>query len=153
MGSMSLLDQIQVTSLRQISTTGGDVWHALKSTDESFSGFGEAYFSWVEPRAIKAWKQHLKMKMNLVVPFGEVRFVFCDFANFSFREEFIGSTSYSRLTVPPKIWFGFQGMSEAPSLVLNLADLVHNSAEMERKSLFSGISCNILHPMDTKIFT
>ena len=45
---MNLLDQIRVTPLQQISTPGGDVWHALKSTEESFKGFGEAYFSWVE---------------------------------------------------------------------------------------------------------
>ena len=47
---MNLLDQIRVTPLQQISTPGGDVWHALKSTEESFQGFGEAYFSWVEAR-------------------------------------------------------------------------------------------------------
>ena len=43
MGSMNLLDQIQITPLRQIPTTGGDIWHALKSTDDSYHGFGEAY--------------------------------------------------------------------------------------------------------------
>ena len=132
---MSLLDQIQMTSLRQISTTGGDVWHALKSTDDSFNGFGEAYFSWVEPGSVKAWKKHLKMTMNLIVPIGTIRFVFCDLKSCVIREENIGATSYKRLTVPPKIWYGFQGISEAPSLVLNLANLPHGPAEVERKSL------------------
>ena len=135
MGSMNLLDQIQITPLRQIPTTGGDIWHALKYTDDSFHGFGEAYFSWVESGAIKAWKRHLKMKMNLVVPVGDVRFVFCELASVSFREEFIGVASYARLTIPPRIWFGFQGMSDAPSLVLNLANLPHDPTEVERKSL------------------
>ena len=55
---MNLLDQIRVTPLQQIFNPGGDVWHALKSTEESFQGFGEAYFSWVELNSIKAWKQH-----------------------------------------------------------------------------------------------
>mgnify|MGYP001410549270 CR=1 FL=1 len=67
MGSISLLDQIQVKPQQQISTAGGEVWHALKSTEDSFIGFGEAYFSWVEPGAVKAWKQHLHMTMNLVL--------------------------------------------------------------------------------------
>ena len=130
---MNLLDQIQVTPLQQISTLGGDVWHALKSTEKSFNGFGEAYFSWVEARSIKAWKQHLQMTMNLVVPIGTVRFVFCDLLSYSFREEEIGASNYARITVPPKIWFGFQGMSEKPSLVLNVANLPHDPAEVERK--------------------
>jgi len=130
---MNLLDQIRVTPLQQISTPGGDVWHALKSTEESFHGFGEAYFSWVEARSIKAWKQHLRMTMNLVVPIGTVRFIFCDLLRHSFREEEIGGSNYSRITVPPKIWFGFQGMSVKPSLVLNVANLPNDPAEMERK--------------------
>ena len=133
MGSLNLLDQIRVTSLQQIFTPGGDVWHALKSTEESFNGFGEAYFSWVELNSIKAWKQHLRMTMNLVVPIGIVRFVFCDLLHHSFREEQIGESTYARITVPPKIWFGFQGISAKTSLVLNVANLPHDPAEVERK--------------------
>ena len=130
---MNLLDQIRVTPLQQISTPGGDVWHALKSTEKSFEGFGEAYFTWVEARSIKAWKQHLQMTMNLVVAIGTVRFVFCDLLHHSFREEEIGASNYSRITVPPNIWFGFQGMSVKPSLILNVANLPHDPAEVERK--------------------
>ena len=130
---MNLLDQIRVTPLQQISTLGGDVWHALKSSEESFKGFGEVYFSWVEAESIKAWKQHLRMTMNLVVPIGTVRFVFCDLLRHSFREEEIGASNYARITVPPKIWFGFQGLSAKPSLVLNVANLPHDPAEVERK--------------------
>ena len=130
---MKLLDQIRVTPLQQISTLGGDVWHALKSSEESFKGFGEVYFSWVEAESVKAWKQHLRMTMNLAVPIGTVRFVFCDLLRHAFREEEIGASNYSRITVPPNIWFGFQGMSEKLSLVLNLANLPHDPAEVGRK--------------------
>ena len=131
---MNLLDQIRVTPLQQIFNPGGDVWHALKSTEESFQGFGEVYFSWVELNSIKAWKQHLRMTMNLVVPIGMVRFVFCDLLRHTFREEQIGESTYARITVPPNIWFGFQGMSEKPSLVLNVANLSHDPVEVERKN-------------------
>ena len=58
---------------------------------------------------------------------------FCDLLNHTFREEEIGVSTYVRITVPPKIWFGFQGMSEKPSLVLNVANLPHDPAEVERK--------------------
>ena len=62
-----------------------------------------------------------------------VRFVFCDLLNYNFREEELGAFAYARITVPPNIWFGFQGMSEKPSLVLNVANLPHNPAEVGRK--------------------
>ena len=75
MGVVSL-DDILVTPLKRIPTVGGDVMHGLKKSDNGFNGFGEVYFSWVEQGAIKAWKCHQRMTMNLVVPKGEVSFVF-----------------------------------------------------------------------------
>ena len=70
------LDDILVTSLKQIQATGGDVMHVLKASDSEFNGFGEVYFSWVKRGAIKAWKYHQRMTLNLVVPIGEIHFVF-----------------------------------------------------------------------------
>ena len=133
MGVVSLTD-ILVTPLRRIPTIGGDVMHALKNSDNGFNGFGEVYFSWVEHGAIKAWKCHQHMTLNLVVPLGEVSFVFHikDQKN-SFRTEIIGEERYVRLTVPPGIWFGFQGIASGRSLLMNLADMTHNPDEVLRK--------------------
>jgi dTDP-4-dehydrorhamnose 3,5-epimerase len=124
------LDEIQVTPLARIAVPGGDVMHAMKTSDPGYSGFGEAYFSWVEQGAVKAWKRHQRMTLNLVVPLGEVRFVFYSSRRgHFFREEVIGPSHYARLTVPPGIWFGFQGLAAPISLVLNLANLPHEPEE------------------------
>ena len=131
---MMLLDQIKVTRLSQISIDGGDVCHALKSTDENFHGFGEAYFSWVKANSIKAWKLHLKMTMNLVVPIGTVHFVFFDPEKNKFRDLEIGNEFYCRITVPPKIWFGFKGRGDKDSLILNISNIPHDPEEVLRKS-------------------
>ena len=133
MGVVSLTD-ILVTPLRRIPTIGGDVMHALKNSDNGFNGFGEVYFSWVEQGAIKAWKCHQHMTLNLVVPLGEVSFVFHikDQKN-SFRTENIGEEQYVRLTVPPGIWFGFQGRGSGQSLLMNFADMAHDPDEVLRK--------------------
>ena len=134
MGVVSLTD-ILVTPLRRIPTIGGDVMHALKDSDDGFNGFGEVYFSWVEQGAIKAWKYHQHMTLNLVVPLGEISFVFHrkDQEN-CFRTENIGEEKYVRLTVPPGIWFGFQGRGSGQSLLMNLADMAHYPDEVLRKS-------------------
>ena len=133
MGVVSLTD-ILVTPLRRIPTIGGDVMHALKDSDDGFNGFGEVYFSWVEQGAIKAWKYHQHMTLNLVVPLGEISFVFHikDQEN-CFRTENIGEEQYIRLTVPPGIWFGFQGIGSGQSLLMNLADMAHDPDEVLRK--------------------
>jgi len=134
MGVVSL-DDILVTPLKRIRTVGGDVMHGLKKSDNGFNGFGEVYFSWVEQGAIKAWKCHQRMTMNLVVPKGEVSFVFhlTNQKNI-YRTEIIGEERYVRLTVPPGIWFGFQGNSSGESLLMNLADMDHDPDEVLRKT-------------------
>ena len=137
MGTMKLADII-VTPLLRIETTGGDVLHAMKQNDVGYTGFGEAYFSWVSAGAVKAWKRHTRMTMNLVVPVGQVRFVFrCVNADGveEFRVEDIGVDRYARLTVPPGIWAGFQGLSTHQSLVLNIASIPHDPNEVERLAL------------------
>ena len=106
----------------------------MKASEEGYSGFGEAYFSEIKFGEIKAWKKHTEMTMNLVVPLGEVKFVFADQTG-SFREEIIGSRNYYRLTVPPGIWFGFQGLFENFSMILNISNIEHSPLEVERKEL------------------
>jgi dTDP-4-dehydrorhamnose 3,5-epimerase len=134
---MNLAD-ILLTPLPRIEAAGGDVFHAMKQTDAGYAGFGEAYFSWVSAGAVKAWKRHTRMTMNLVVPLGQVRFVFrllnADGAD-EFRVEEIGVARYARLTVPPGIWFGFQGLNTPQSLVLNIASIPHDRNEVERLTL------------------
>ncbi len=127
------LKEIQVTPLRRISTIGGDVLRAMKNSDTGFAGFGEAYFSWVEVDAVKAWKKHIRMTLNLVVPIGLVRFVFFNSGlNQEFRSEDIGESRYMRLTVPPGIWFGFKNLSNSSSLILNISNIQHEPNEVER---------------------
>ena len=137
MGVVSL-DDILVTRLKRIPTVGGDVMHGLKKSDNGFNGFGEVYFSWVEQGAIKAWKCHQRITLNLIVPLGEVRFVFFSKERLAeqkeeFRIEKLGDNRYSRLTVPPGIWFGFQGIALGRSLLMNLADIEHDPEEVLNK--------------------
>lgn len=126
------LDDILVTPLSRIPTQGGDVLHAMKQCDPDFCGFGEACFSWVDVGAIKAGKHHTEMTMNLVAPVGNGKFVFLtDYADAPRTEE-TGVDHYSRLTVPPGIWFGFKGLTSPRSLLLNLADILHRANEVDR---------------------
>lgn len=134
MGAVSV-DDVLVTPLKRIPVAGGDVLHGMKCTDPGFAGFGEAYFSMVEAGAIKAWKRHLRMTLNLVVPVGRVRFVLMDDAGLR-RDIEIGDDRYARLTVPPGLWFGFQGLAAPRSLVLNVADMPHDPDEVEKLDPF-----------------
>ena len=133
MGSIGVSD-ITITPLNRIKVAGGDVLHCMKVSDAGFINFGEAYFSWISYESIKAWKRHLKMTLNLCIPHGRARFIFIDNAG-AVRQEEIGDLNYVRLTVHPGSWFGFKGLSKEGSLLLNLADIVHDPLEVERREI------------------
>jgi dTDP-4-dehydrorhamnose 3,5-epimerase len=134
MGSLSL-DDILITPLSRIPTAGGDVLHAMKKSDVGYSIFGEAYLSWIDSGVTKGWKCHTQMTMNIIVPVGQVNFVFHLHGTQKFRDEVIGVDRYARITVPPGIWFGFQGLTKSQSLVLNIASIPHDPNEVERLEL------------------
>jgi len=134
----SNLENIIITRLSTFDVDGGRVMHGIKKNDVGYVDLGEVYFSYINHKSVKAWKKHNLMTLNLVVPLGEVRFVFCDPLNEGhYRVEDVGEGNYVRLTVPPGIWFGFQGIALQPSLVTNIADLQHDAAEVERQSVSS----------------
>ncbi|NOY72912.1 MAG: dTDP-4-dehydrorhamnose 3,5-epimerase [Gammaproteobacteria bacterium] len=131
------IEGVLLTSLSHIPAPGGDVYHAVKHTDPGFIGFGETYFSTITYGAIKAWKRHRRMTLNLIVPVGDIRFVLYDDrkTSSSYREHLkvdLSPNNYFRLTVPPMLWMGFQGLGQDLNLLLNVADIVHESDEMDR---------------------
>jgi len=75
------------------------------------------------------------MSMNLVVPVGNVKFVFYDEINNNFNSHIIGEDNYQRLYVPPNIWFAFQGIEKANNLVANFSNIVHDEKEAINKTL------------------
>ena len=122
------------TSLPVIPVLGGNVMHGMKKTDIGFKGFGEAYFSYIQKNKIKAWKKHLKMNLNLIVPLGSVMFIFMDEKG-SFRKEIIGDKKTLRLSVPPGLWFGFKGIGSEVNIILNISDIIHDDNEVIRKNI------------------
>jgi dTDP-4-dehydrorhamnose 3,5-epimerase len=135
-----MLDGMIKTNLNIIKLESGSVFHALKKTDPGFEDFGEVYFSTVLKDAIKAWKMHQRMTLNLVVPVGRVLFCFMDPRETSSTMSktfkiILSQEPYSRLTVPPGIWFGFKGVSDGLNLICNVADIPHEPNEVIRKEI------------------
>ena len=107
----------------------------MRKTDPGYNGFEEIYFSYIKPDSLKAWKMHKKMTLNLVVPMGDVRFNFIEVdnkRNINERYEItIGTSNYSRITVPPGIIFGFKGLSDSINIVTNISNFIHDDNECE----------------------
>ena len=128
------ISAIEVSPINKIELAKGDVFHGLKNTDSSFKGFGELYFSFIKPNEIKAWKKHIRMTCNFIVPVGKIKFVIFDSRteSVSFGELFeivLSPENYFRLTVPPGLWYGFRGESDSINMVVNLSNIVHDPGE------------------------
>ncbi len=128
------MDKVVLTPLTQIFHSKGNIYHALKASEESFTTFGEAYFSTINKDDIKGWKKHTTMVLNLVVPIGKIKFIFFDEKINEFFEIELSQDNYQRLTVQAGIWMSFQGL-EVSNMLLNLASIEHNPCESITKEL------------------
>ncbi len=130
----TIIEGVIITPLKRIYHPQGDIYYGIKKSDAGFNGFGEAYFSTIKYHEIKAWKRHNQMTLNFIVPVGAIRFVlFQDFDNSTiFSEIILSEENYCRLTIPPKIWVGFQGLQTELNLLLNVADMEHDPNEIDR---------------------
>ncbi len=133
---MVAIEEVLLTPLRVIKGESGDIMHALKQQEESFQGFGEAYFSTIHSQAVKGWKKHRKMILNVIVPVGKIKFVLYDarLASKSYQtiqEIILSAENYQRLTVPPGIWMAFQGIGESDNILLNIASIPHDPLEAD----------------------
>jgi dTDP-4-dehydrorhamnose 3,5-epimerase len=136
------IEGVIVTPLKIVPNPKGNILHALKRSDPGYKAFGEAYFSTVHYGEIKGWKKHSRMLLNVLVPVGEIKFVLYDdrpgsVTKGNYREERLSLSNYNRLTIPPAIWMGFQGLGAGLNLLLNIADIEHDPRESESADLNS----------------
>lgn len=130
------MDGIILTPLNQIHHPKGDIYHAIKKSDDGFDGFGEAYFSTVHKNNIKGWKKHRDMTLNLLVPIGEIEFVVYNEDLKEFFSVKISQNNYQRLTIKPNLWLAFKGIDEN-NMLLNLTSIEHDPNESENMELTS----------------
>jgi dTDP-4-dehydrorhamnose 3,5-epimerase len=137
-----MIHGVAIRPLRQILDERGKVMHMLRRDDPGFERFGEIYFSVVNPGAIKAWHLHKKMTLNYAVVSGDIKLVLYDDRAGSpsrgrLQEIFTGADNYALITVPPRVWNGFKGISSAPAIVANCATTAHDPQEIVRADPFT----------------
>lgn len=131
----SIIEGVQITPLKIIADERGAVLHMLRTDSEGYLGFGECYFSEVNPNVVKAWKKHTLQTQNMTVPSGRLRLVLFDDREGSSSNgkvdilELGRPDKYFRVTIPPKIWYGFTGISDTPALIANCVNIPHRPDE------------------------
>ena len=136
-----MIEGIKLTPLRHIEVPNGDVFHALKSTEAEFCGFGEAYFSEIAPGAVKGWKRHNRMTLNIIPVIGSIGFVIYDDREGSSTKGCFSHVvlsrdgNYQRLTVAPGLWMAFYGAGECTNMLMDIIPEPHDPSEADRRDL------------------
>ena len=138
-----MIEGLLVEKLKQIVDNRGKVMHMLRADAHFFTKFGEVYFSVVNPGMVKAWKRHYKMTQHFAVPVGNIKLVIYDSRQDSptygkIEVLKIGEDNYCLVRIPPLVWYGFQGISDYPSLIVNCTDIPHDPSEVERLDAFTN---------------
>lgn len=141
LNNKNYIEGVKLTNLKQIVDKRGAVFHIMRNDSDSFSKFGEAYISKVNSGITKGWKFHYKMIQNFTVVFGKMKIVLFDNRTESKTKGFINEfilddlANYYRLTIPKNIWYSFKSLNTDFTLLLNIADLVHDSLESKNLEL------------------
>lgn len=136
-----MIEGVKITPLKQILDERGKIMHMLRCDAEGFEGFGEIYFSCVNPEAIKGWHIHKEMTLNYAVVHGNIKLVLYDDRLGSpttgeLQEIFLGPDNYCLVTIPPRVWNGFKGIGTFPAIVANCSTIPHDPAEIDRLDPF-----------------
>ena len=67
-----MIHDVVLTPLRKISDERGRIMHLYRRDWPIFRGFGEAYFSVVNPGVVKAWHLHKEVTLNYTAVTGMI---------------------------------------------------------------------------------
>lgn len=131
------IEGVYIAPLTEIADHRGSVLHMIRCDSPDFVKFGECYFSEVLSSSIKAWKKHTIQTQNIAVPIGRIRLVIYDNRESSKSKGKLcilvlgRPEAYSRVTIPPNVWYGFKCISTTPALLVNCVDHPHTAMESE----------------------
>ena len=132
----SEIEGVTIRERKRIADERGTIFRILSTADEEFEQFGEVYASSIYAGVVKGWHRHKQMSLNYVCLVGRVKCVLFDerpdsATHGSLMEVFLGPDSYSLLTIPPGVWNGFKGMTDA--IVINCCTHAHDPSRSERR--------------------
>jgi dTDP-4-dehydrorhamnose 3,5-epimerase len=129
-----LIEGVKLKQLKVIPDERGRLMEILRSDDEVFKSFGQAYMTTAYPGVVKAWHYHKKQTDNFAVVKGMMKVVLFDDREGSstkgeLNEFFMGEHNPKMITIPPLVFHGFKCISEEEAIVINLPSEVYNYKE------------------------
>ena len=126
-----MIDGVRTKVLKVVADERGRLMEMLRSDDELFAGFGQAYLTSAYPGAVKAWHYHKVQVDNFVVVRGMMKVVLYDDRLKSLtcgqlNEYFLGEHNPLLLQIPAGVYHGMKCISEREALLVNLPTQAYN---------------------------
>lgn len=129
-GGKPLIEGVRFKRLTVIPDERGRLMEMLRSDDEMFIRFGQAYLTTAYPGVVKGWHYHRIQHDHFIVVKGMMKIVLYDPREDSathgvINEFFMGEHNPLVLQIPPLVYHGFKCISEQEALVVNLPTEVY----------------------------
>lgn len=129
-----LIQDVRVKQLRVNADERGRLMEMLRSDDELFLKFGQAYLTTAYPGVVKAWHYHKHQIDHFIVVHGMMKVVLYDARDGSstrgtVNEFFMGVHNPMLLQIPNGVYHGFKCISEHEALVINVPTELYNHTE------------------------
>jgi len=129
-----LIDGVRTKTLSVHADERGRLVEMLRSDDELFEKFGQAYLTTAYPGVVKAWHYHKKQVDHFVCVHGMMKVVLYDDREGSptrglLNEFFLGVHHPLLLRIPAGVYHGFKCISECEALIVNIPTEVYHYAE------------------------
>ena len=135
-----VIDGVKTKTLRLVPDERGWLMEILRSDDELFQKFGQAYVSATYPGVVKAWHYHKHQVDNFACIAGMVKLVLMDTRDESptkgaVNEFFIGTQQPLLVQVPNLVYHGWKCISPDVSTVVNVPTEVYRYDEPDEYRL------------------
>lgn len=117
-----MIEGVAVSSLKVIPDERGCVRHFLRCDEPDFHSIAEVYVTEVYRGVFKGWHSYPSKTITYTVVSGMVQLVLIDSRKDSptFQDTetlFLGKDNYSKVTIPPGVFNGFRGLTDAVIVV------------------------------------
>lgn len=129
-----MIEDVKIKKLKVIPDERGRLMEILRSDDEIFEKFGQAYITTAYPGVVKAWHYHKMQTDNFCIIHGMMKVVLHDGRDGSpthgqTEEYFMGEHNPMVLTIPAGVYHGFKCIGEKEAICLNLSTVPYDHSD------------------------
>ncbi|MDP8253853.1 MAG: dTDP-4-dehydrorhamnose 3,5-epimerase family protein [Candidatus Kaelpia aquatica] len=133
-----MIDGVDIKRLNWFKNEKGRLIEILRSDDDIFDKFGQAYLSTINPGVIKGWHLHYNQADNICCVQGSVKLVLKDnregSRTYGAIEDFILSgVNSSLIRIPPGVYHGLQCLGSREAYIFNLTDSLYQKEDPDEE--------------------